>query len=156
MRFILPYSGQLYCGFVTILLYCLPPACPPSLPQVVRSVDRYWVECSLDARQGNIPAANISPVLLPALQRGQKICVVRSALPHLHPGDLQLARGGQHSRSHNHSQSLATTNSLPPSTHTTPHRLAHTAHKHSLTPHTRSHHTHIHSLPLSHSVRDDI
>ena len=109
-------------------------------------MDRYWVECSLDARQGNIPAANISPVLLPALQRGQKICVVRSALPHLHPGDLQLARGRQHSRSHNHSQSLATTNSLPPPTHTTPHRLAHTTHKHSRTPHTRTHPTHSHSV----------
>jgi len=40
--------------------------------QVVQNVDRYWVECKLDLRQGLLPSANVTPVEIPPLQDGQK------------------------------------------------------------------------------------
>ena len=61
--------------------------------QVVSPVDRYWVECSLELRQGVVPSANVAPVHLPPLQPGQRVCIVRADLPARHPGDIGLARG---------------------------------------------------------------
>ena len=42
--------------------------------QVISLVDRYWVECALELRQGVVPSANVAPVLLPPLQPGQQVC----------------------------------------------------------------------------------
>ena len=79
--------------------------------QVISLVDRYWVECALELRQGVVPSANVAPVLLPPLQPGQQVrpwntflghfwtflsaqvCIVRADLPARHPGDIGLARG---------------------------------------------------------------
>ena len=41
--------------------------------QVISLVDRYWVECALELRQGVVPSANVAPVLLPPLQPGQQV-----------------------------------------------------------------------------------
>ena len=60
---------------------------------MISPVDRYWVECSLELRQGVVPSANVAPVLLPPLQPAQRVCIVRADLPARHPGDIGLARG---------------------------------------------------------------
>ena len=78
---------------------------------MISLVDRYWVECALELRQGVVPSANVAPVLLPPLQPGQQVppgtpfwnifgtffsaqvCIVRADLPARHPGDIGLARG---------------------------------------------------------------
>eukprot|EP00092_Neocalanus_flemingeri_P047053 GFUD01053191.1.p1 GENE.GFUD01053191.1~~GFUD01053191.1.p1 ORF type:complete len:171 (-),score=27.88 GFUD01053191.1:65-577(-) len=61
--------------------------------QVVQNIDRYWVECKLDLRQGLLPSANVTPVEILPLQNGQKICVVRSEYFAQHPGDMALRKG---------------------------------------------------------------
>jgi len=60
---------------------------------VVQSIDRYWVKCKLDLRQGLLPSANVTPVEIPPLQDGQKICIVRSEYYAQHPGDMALRKG---------------------------------------------------------------
>jgi len=61
--------------------------------QVLHNVDRYWVECKLDLRQGLLPSANVTPVKVPPLQDGQQICIVRSEYHTQHPGDMSLKKG---------------------------------------------------------------
>ena len=47
--------------------------------QILSVVDKFWVECRLDQREGSVPAANIAPVSLTGLlQPEEVICVARS------------------------------------------------------------------------------
>ena len=50
--------------------------------QVISLVDRYWVECALELRQGVVPSANVAPVLLPPLQPGQQVRPWKTLLGH--------------------------------------------------------------------------
>ena len=50
--------------------------------QVISVVDRYWVECALELRQGVVPSANVAPVLLPPLQPGQQVRPWKTLLGH--------------------------------------------------------------------------
>ena len=98
-----------------ILTKCLALILILNIIQIISSVDKFWAECRLDQRQGQVscdwrrdghvttitnsdwlqvPTANIAPVSLAPLQPGQRICVARSGyIAQRPPADLNLKKG---------------------------------------------------------------
>ncbi len=62
--------------------------------QVVEKVDRHWVRCRSDTREGLIPGSNVAEVTgIGKLDAGQDVYVVSSDFEGEQEGDLALKRG---------------------------------------------------------------
>ena len=64
--------------------------------QVISAGDKFWAECRLDQRQGQVPVASIAPVSLAPLRAGQRILVARSGYIAQQPGHVNIKKGGCH------------------------------------------------------------
>lgn len=61
--------------------------------KVVERVDRIWVRCRTQTREGTIPSANVTEVQLERLRQGERVFVVNSDFQAEQDGDLNLDRG---------------------------------------------------------------